>query len=320
MSDTTEKIEAVDTPDPIAQAIAALTEAARGTRILGRGTDNEQTIPADFGEIACHVLTAVAANMGGVEELLAGRPGSWEADYVRQIVGSTAGHDEAELRRWRTDPVRVGLDVEGTFDELGLYRLYEDEVDVLARAVDAADDALWEAVATDDEKQRLAANIAARQKLDAERVAGRSEAEDRAYVDASVALYNEAGDIIRPVHERATAEGHPLAAALAAAQGLLDAVNKVWEQDQVDYVTAYRSTVNRLLSERGMRVDVELVTEGDWPDWDELTDELHQEAREQTPLPMTGEAPDWTLTTPAESLRRAGLLYTDRAKASESES
>ena len=73
MSDTAEKIEPVDTPDPIAQAIAALTEAARGTRVLGPGTDNEQEIPADFGEIACHVLTAVAANLGGVEELLAVR-------------------------------------------------------------------------------------------------------------------------------------------------------------------------------------------------------------------------------------------------------
>lgn len=87
-------------PDPIAQAIEALTTAARGTRTIGKGTSNEHAESADFGEIACHVLTAVAANVGGVEELLAGRPGSWEADYVRQIVRSTAGDD---LMPWRTE-------------------------------------------------------------------------------------------------------------------------------------------------------------------------------------------------------------------------
>src|SRR6478736_5487879 len=148
MSDTVEKIEPVDTPDPIAQAIAALTEAARGTRILGAGTDNEQEIPADFGEIACHVLTAVAANLGGVEELLAGRPGSWEADYVRQIVLSTAGDDPDELLRYRTEPVRIGLDIEDAFQELGLDPLYEDEQQTIIMSIRDAEDALLDAVAT----------------------------------------------------------------------------------------------------------------------------------------------------------------------------
>jgi hypothetical protein len=64
-------------PDPIGDAIAALTDAARGTRTIGAGTANEHSEPVDFGEIACHVLTAVAANVGGVERLLSGRPGSW---------------------------------------------------------------------------------------------------------------------------------------------------------------------------------------------------------------------------------------------------
>ena len=93
-------------PDPIADAIAALTAAARRERTIGAGTPNEHIEPVDFGEIACHVITAVAANVGGVEVLLSGRPGSWEADYVRQIVQSTAGDDDTELLRYRTEPVR----------------------------------------------------------------------------------------------------------------------------------------------------------------------------------------------------------------------
>ena len=77
------------TTEQVRDAIAALTAAARGTPTIGAGTPYEHTEPIDFAAIACHVLTAVAANVGGVEELLAGRPGSWEADYVRQIVHST---------------------------------------------------------------------------------------------------------------------------------------------------------------------------------------------------------------------------------------
>lgn len=91
-------------PDPIGDAIAALTAAARGTRTIGAGTPHAHTAPVDFGEIARHVLTAVAANVGGVEGLLAGRPGSWEADYVRQIVHSTAGDRPEDLAPWQTEP------------------------------------------------------------------------------------------------------------------------------------------------------------------------------------------------------------------------
>jgi len=54
--------------------------------VRGAGTDQATVEPVDFGEIACHVITTVAANLGGVEALLAGRHGSWEAGYVCQIV------------------------------------------------------------------------------------------------------------------------------------------------------------------------------------------------------------------------------------------
>ena len=53
----------------------------------------------------------MAANVGGVERLLSGRPGSWEADYVRQIVLSTAGDSAEELLRWCTQPVALESDM-----------------------------------------------------------------------------------------------------------------------------------------------------------------------------------------------------------------
>jgi hypothetical protein len=46
-----------------------------------------------------------------VERLLSGRPGSWEADHVRQIVLSTAGDSAEELLGWRTQSVALVSDV-----------------------------------------------------------------------------------------------------------------------------------------------------------------------------------------------------------------
>ena len=99
-------------PDPIAQAITALTDAARQRRVIGAGTPSEHTEPDDFAGIACHVLTAVAANIGSVDELLAGRPRSWEAALIRQVVERTAGTDDRDLVAWRTEPVRLALDMD----------------------------------------------------------------------------------------------------------------------------------------------------------------------------------------------------------------
>ncbi|CAM5540228.1 hypothetical protein [Leifsonia shinshuensis] len=133
MNATLQAVEPTE-PDPVADAIAALTAAARQTRVRGAGTDQATVEPVDFGEIACHVITRVAANLGGVDALLAGRPGSWEADYVRQIVQSTAGDDPDELLRWRTEPVRLPFDVEDEFYDFGLGDLYDQDRDSAADA------------------------------------------------------------------------------------------------------------------------------------------------------------------------------------------
>ena len=49
--------------------------------------------------------------------------------------------------------------------------------------------------------------------------------------------------------------------------------------------------------------------------WAPLLDGLHLVAGERTPLPVTGEPPDWTTGSPADAVRTAGRSYLDRARA-----
>lgn len=312
MSDETPETTAGS--DPFADAVAALTAAARKTRTVGAGTANEHKEPADFAELACQVITSVAANVGGVETLLSGRPGSWEADYIRRIVQSTAGEDEAELLRYRTEPVRLALDVEGTFDDFGLYELYTEAADELERREDAAHTALMDAVATAEEKARL------------EQIQDQSSGrlfleEDPAEQERESVLVHEAQGIIEDVIRRARTSDDGLVAALDRAAAQQQALEQLWEQDQTAYAAACRDTVQRTLSERGATVSLELLIDApgaawaaDSPQWDLLAEDLHQIAREKTPLPMTGQAPDWTEGSPADALRRSGLSYVARVE------
>lgn len=92
-------------PDPVDEAITALTAAARGQRIIGAGTANEHSVPTNFAGTLSRILASVAANVGGIEALLQGRPESWEADYVRQLLRSTVGENEEYLLQYRTELV-----------------------------------------------------------------------------------------------------------------------------------------------------------------------------------------------------------------------
>ena len=302
-------------PDPIADAIAALTTAARRERTIGAGTPNEHTEPVDFGEIACHVITAVAANVGGVEALLAGRPGSWEADYVRQIVQSTAGDDDTELMRYRTEPVRIEVDVEAVFYEFGLTDLYDRDVNELGNRLKAADDALFEAYATAEERTRIKKMERARvEKICAARTDG-VDPDVVARVVRSESLEEEMRAIAKAIIQRAVAADDPLVAALTAAENAMSAPFELWEQDQAAYREAYTAAIRQALTDRGLMVEVEVVEAcGEW-EWDPLIDELHEYARKNAPLPMTGATPDWTNGTPADALHRAGLTYLARAQA-----
>jgi hypothetical protein len=51
----------------------------------------------DFAEWLAHVLARVAGQLGSSDALTAGRPGSWEADLVQQLVKKTVGHADEYL-------------------------------------------------------------------------------------------------------------------------------------------------------------------------------------------------------------------------------
>jgi hypothetical protein len=122
--------------DPQATAVAALTEIARRAQ---PGRDGRRQGP-DTAEVITAVVTAAAANVGGLELLLAGRPGSWEAAAVRQLVEGTVGEDETRLWAYRSEPVRLVLDVEDEFSRLGLTELYLADSDTVDATISALDD------------------------------------------------------------------------------------------------------------------------------------------------------------------------------------
>jgi hypothetical protein len=73
----------MDSSDPAytAQAVEAVAQAV----------EHEH----DFGGWLAAVLAEVAARKGSSDALIAGRPGSWEASLVDQLVKGTVGwHDE----------------------------------------------------------------------------------------------------------------------------------------------------------------------------------------------------------------------------------
>ena len=110
-----------------------LTEAARRTTTRGRGTSSEQQDQADFAEFLTPALAGTAANLGGIEPLLAGRSGSWEADYVATLLVATVGYDEQYLDEHRTEPLVIRVHVDDILNELGFWTLYDEAHDELTR-------------------------------------------------------------------------------------------------------------------------------------------------------------------------------------------
>ncbi|MBV0920234.1 helix-turn-helix transcriptional regulator [Mycobacteroides chelonae] len=111
----------------LADAIAVLTEATRLTNQLSRRTDTghweadpdpRAAVPIDWAAFVTLALAGAAANAGSIEEALAGRPGSWEAERIRQTLQSTV-FDDKDLLRHRTEPVVIELWVESILSSLG---------------------------------------------------------------------------------------------------------------------------------------------------------------------------------------------------------
>ena len=60
---------------------------------LARAVDAER----DFAGWLAGVLARVAAHAGSADALTAGRPGSWEASLIDQLVKGTVGYDDEYL-------------------------------------------------------------------------------------------------------------------------------------------------------------------------------------------------------------------------------
>jgi hypothetical protein len=119
-------------------AVTALTAAARLTCTERRPDSTAASRPCDWAEFVTLALAGAAANIGSIDTVLAGRPGSWEADAVRSLLTATvgAGPDEQQLLTHRTDPVVVSINVDDMMVDLGAWQAYDDACDALQRRYD----------------------------------------------------------------------------------------------------------------------------------------------------------------------------------------
>lgn len=127
-----------DHSEILADAIRVLTEAARLRRPVLRPTeggdwepDPQRTEPADWAEFITLAVAGAAANIGSIDRALEGRPGSWEADLVHNLLVATVGEDPARLLEHRTEPIRVVLRPAELLSDLGYDALYDDSRRVL---------------------------------------------------------------------------------------------------------------------------------------------------------------------------------------------
>jgi hypothetical protein len=123
--------------DVLADAVRVLTEAARHTVTWCDEDGREHHHHADFAEFVTHAVAGAAANVGGVEEILFGRSGSWEADHVRQMLQSTVGCYEEYLVEHRTEPLTVVVAVDNLLFDVGFAELFEQAHDELDRREEA---------------------------------------------------------------------------------------------------------------------------------------------------------------------------------------
>lgn len=103
----------LDPAEAYATEYGRLWDATVATLTAAVQLDHPQHGAVDFSDFLASVLGAVAANVGSVERITAGRSGSWESAALGQLVGGTVGYDAdaVELAPRRTVPVLVPLNV-----------------------------------------------------------------------------------------------------------------------------------------------------------------------------------------------------------------
>ncbi len=93
------------------------------------------------GAFVTDALAGAAANAGGIDTILAGRPGSWEASVVGDALRSEVGHDEWDLWRHRTEPLIVVLNPERILFDNDASN-YFDETDAAEREIQRRESAI----------------------------------------------------------------------------------------------------------------------------------------------------------------------------------
>ncbi len=89
--------------------------------------------------------------MGSVDGLLRGRPTSWEADLIHQLITGAAAEEDLPARR--TEPVRVPLDIDEQWDRFGLADLAQEAFDEInGRMLEVDDESPPESDALADEQ------------------------------------------------------------------------------------------------------------------------------------------------------------------------
>ncbi len=245
------------------ETIRSLTSLARATYDTDHGTH-----PVDFADLLAGILSTVAANVGGVGALLAGRDGSWEADLVAQLVYGTAGHDEQNLAERRTEPITCWFWPEEMLEEAGIAAQWEKEADIVHAAVEAAYDAA--SVRLADHPVVARANAAPTVDVNL-RERPPTDEEERILV-----LYDAKWAVLR-------AEDAELQAARAALAELLESQEREATQYAAALLQAAQDKAHRL----GWRAPVVAGELGAWvPDRDDWqARQLEEHARAAVPAP-----------------------------------
>lgn len=303
-----ESTNTADTPEEtprgwaevMADAIAVLTEAGRLRRPVHEEIDGEwrpsptRTEPTDWAEFVTLALAGAAANIGGVEKVLAGRPGSWEADGVRSLLRSTVGDDPAQLLAHRTEPVRVVLRPAEWLSDFGYGAVYDASMQVIGAEERGH---LWEYQRTED-GQWVPIDPAA-PPLPGNTAQGEEWRNDT---------------LLRVTRTPADEE------ALERLGELEDAVDDLEKKSDVSaYGEALRAAATARVNEFFPGVDVEISVDLDhraasdpsYDDWDGIEEPFLEAIRVGTPLPWSGLAPKDYPLNPADIVeveRSAGRL------------
>ncbi|MFD4406746.1 hypothetical protein ACFWPH_28685 [Nocardia sp. NPDC058499] len=220
----------------------------------------DATEPIDFAGFLVPILAEVAANCGGVDALLAGRPGSWEAAGIERLLDSAGCEDPDVLAGYRSAPIVIDVRIDYLLREVG--QLVDDP--------DTPGHMRWQQLLADGEYYE--------DQLDALELA-RS--------DALEALTARSADLDYSQQEHALEQQFDADA---------DALRRRWTARYTRYLDAFRATATNRAAELGLTVPVEVrgntdpdahpTSPGDLWDADPLAAQIYEHAVRATPTSL----------------------------------